>query len=410
MIWRLLLAIVLLVVVVGGIVGFNMFRSTMIEGFFANMQRPAVTVSTIEAEPVTWTPTVEAIGTASARRGVDLGVELGGIVEAIDFRANDAVTAGQPLVQIDDRIEQADLAAAQANLALSRETLARNQSLRTRGVIAAADLDTAQAAATADEANVVRLTAVMEQKMLTAPFDGTIGIPQIEVGQYVQPGTVYATLQDTGSLRVDFSIPEQQLRLIRTGMPILVTTEVDGSSASGEIVAIEPRIDPNSRLVLVRGEIDTPDGKIRPGQFLRVAVQLPQESGVIALPQTVVTSNLYGDTVFAVRTTGEGDQAKSTAEQVFVKLGRRADGLVEIVDGLKPGDVVVTAGQNRLLNGTPVAIDNSVNPTPTGNLPEGSTPNEAGPDTGADTPAAPDQSPAAPPSADGAAPAPAPAN
>jgi membrane fusion protein (multidrug efflux system) len=365
MLWRLLLAIVLLVVVVGGIVGFNLFRARMIAGFFAGSQPPPVTVSVIEAEPITWTPGVEAIGTASALRGVDLGIEAGGIVQDIRFTANDRVKAGDQLVQIDDRIEQADIAAAQASLELSQETLARVESLRERGVTPVSELDIARADATNAQATLVRLTAVMEQKALTAPFDGIIGIPQVEEGGYVEPGTVYATLQDVDTLRVDFSIPEQQIRLIEIGMPLTASTEVDGATASGKVVAIEPRIDPNSRLVLVRAELDTAEGTISPGQFLRVRVELPAEDNVMALPQTVLSSSLYGDSVFVVRSEGEGDAAVQTVEQVFVRAGRRSEGVVEIAEGVKPGDQVVTAGQNRLTGGARVTIDNSVNPLPT---------------------------------------------
>jgi membrane fusion protein (multidrug efflux system) len=364
MFWRLLLAIVLLVVVVGGIVGFNLFRDRMIAGYFAGMQPPPVTVSVIDAEAITWTPGIEAIGTASALRGVDLGVEAGGIVEEILFTANDEVTAGQKLVQIDNRIERADVAAAQAQLDLSQEQLSRQESLRERGVTSVSELDVARADATNAEAALVRLTAVMEQKSLTAPFDGIIGIPRIDVGEYVQPGTVYATLQDVDRLRVDFSIPEQQIRLIEIGMPLVASTEVGDSTARGSIVAIEPRIDPNSRLVLVRGQLDVGEGTISPGQFLRVRVELPAEEGVVALPQTVLSSTLYGDSVFVVRSEGEGEEAKQTVEQVFVTPGRRSEGFVEIVEGIEPGDQVVTAGQNRLTSGAAVTIDNSVNPLP----------------------------------------------
>lgn len=364
MIWRLVLALVLLVVVVGGIVGFNLFRDKMIGDFFAGMQPPPVTVSVVEAKPSRWTPGIEAIGTASALRGVDLGVEAGGIVQDILFGPNERVETGQRLMQIDDRMERADVAAAQAEVELSQEQLTRAESLRERGVTSVSELDVARADATAAQAALVRSTAVMEQKALAAPFNGIIGIPQVEVGAYVEPGTVYATLQDIDTLRVDFSVPEQQIRLIEVGMPLTASTEVDGSTALGRIVAIEPRIDPNSRLVLVRAEIDTKEGTITPGQFLRVRVELPVEDGVIALPQTVVSSSLYGDSVFVVRTEGEGEEAKQTVEQVFVRAGRRSEGLVEIAEGLKSGDQVVTAGQNRLSGGATVTVDNSVNPLP----------------------------------------------
>jgi membrane fusion protein (multidrug efflux system) len=222
----------------------------------------------------------------------------------------------------------------------------------------------ARADASAARSTVVRLTAVKEQKALAAPFDGIIGIPQVEVGAYVTSGTVYATLQDTDTMRVDFSVPEQQIPLVRIGLPVLASTEVDNTSARGRVVAVEPRIDPNSRLVTIRAELETPEGTINPGQFLRVRVELPEESGIIALPQTVLSSNLYGDSVFVVRTEGEGEEAVQKVEQVFVTAGRRSGGLVEIVEGVKPGDQVVTAGQNRLSGGARVTVDNTVAPSP----------------------------------------------
>ncbi len=364
MIWRLVVAVVLLVVVVGGIIGFNLFRDKMIAGYFASMTPPPVTVSTVEVEPGTWHPGLEAIGTAHSESGVELAVETAGIVQSILFNANDKVVAGQHLAQIDDVVERADLAASQAELDLAETQLTRAKELRQRGVSAISDLDEAQAAATSAQAQVERLAAVMNQKSLEAPFDGIVGIPQVDIGAYVTPGTVYATLQDLDRMRVDFSVPEQQVRLVENGMPVTLTTEVGSTALSGRITAIEPRIDPNSRLVNIRASFENPpDGGVNPGQFLRVRVELPTEDNVIALPQTVLSSTLYGDSVYVVRTEGEGDQAKSKVEQVFVRAGRRSLGLVEIAEGLKAGDIVVSAGQNRLSGGAGVVVDNTVNPS-----------------------------------------------
>jgi membrane fusion protein, multidrug efflux system len=362
MIWRLTVAVVLLVVVVGGIVGFNMFRDQAIQGYFATMQPPPVTVSVIEAKAEPWQPELEAIGTANAAQGVDLGIEASGIVREILFKANDRVEQGQKLIQIDDRVERADLEAARAQLDLAEETLKRVEALRERGVVPISDLDVARADMANASAEVLKLQAVLEQKALEAPFSGMIGIPKLEVGGYVEPGTVYATLQDIDTMRVDFSIPEQQIRLIEIGMPVIVSSEVGGTELGGEIVAIEPKIDPNSRLVGVRAVVEEANGQINPGQFLRVRVQQPVEPSVIALPQTTVTSNLYGDSVYVVRKDGEAEDAPLKVEQVFVDAGRRARGLVEIAKGLEPGDQVVTAGQNRLSGGATVVVDNTVNP------------------------------------------------
>ena len=156
-------------------------------------------------------------------------------------------------------------------------------------MIAINDLDVAQATRHLRREPGGQLTAVMNQKSLEAPFGGTIGIPQVDVGQFVDPGTVYATLQDLDSMRVDFSIPEQDIRLIAIDMPVTVSTEVGNTELTGHISAIEPKIDPNSRLVTVRAEVDDPAHRINPGQFLRVRVSLPEEPNVVALPQTVLS-------------------------------------------------------------------------------------------------------------------------
>ncbi len=386
MIKRLIIAILLLGVVVGGIVGFNRFRDGIIADIFANMQPQPVTVTVTEAEAITWRPGIEAIGTAAAARGVDLATETGGIVQDILFTANQRVERGQLLLQLRDEVERADLAAANATLELSGTELARAKQLQARGVSAANTVETAEATATEARAQVARLTAIMDQKAIEAPFAGDVGISRVEVGQYIPAGTFFVTLQDLDTMRVDFSIPEQQVRPIAIGMPVTVAAEVGGVTLSGEITGIEPKIDPNSRLVTIRAAVSNPEGELNPGQFMRVRVELPEETGVIALPQTALTSNLYGDSVYVVRDAAapapaatpapaaEGAAAapagtdaaappSPTVEQVFVKVGRRAFGMVEVLEGVAVGDRVVVAGQNRLSGGAPVTIDNSVSPT-----------------------------------------------
>ncbi len=212
----------------------------------------------MKSSPITWKPGLEAIGTARALQGVELAVETAGIVKDVLFQANDEVKAGQHLAQLDDAIEAADLAASQAELDLAETQLERARELRQRGVTAINDLDVAQASESSAQSQVVKLTAVMNQKSLEAPFAGTIGIPQVDVGEYVIPGTVYATLQDLDNMRVDFSVPEQEIRLVAFDLPVTVSTEVGNTELTGHISAIEPRIDPNSRLVTVRAEVDDP--------------------------------------------------------------------------------------------------------------------------------------------------------
>lgn len=364
MVKRFIIAILLLGLVGGGLVGFNLFRDNMIAQIFANMPRPPATVSTIEAQPVSWTPMIEAIGTVNAAQGVDLTVETAGVIKEIAFQPNTQVEAGAMLIRLDDVVQKADVEAARTQADLEKSNLARAQGLTRRGVTTNVSLDQTQAAAEAAEAQLARAMAVLEQRQLTAPFAGTIGLPRVDLGQYVTPGTIVATLQDISTMRVDFSLPEQDLPNLTIGQKIEVRIEGLDETFAGALTGIDPRVDPASRLVALRGSIDNPMGKLTPGQFVRIRVILPAESGVIALPQTTVSASLYGDYVYIVRPS-EADAAQLELRQVFVKLGRRSGGVVEIVEGVSPGDQVVTAGQNRLSNGQSATIDNSVNPAAT---------------------------------------------
>ncbi|RWD45028.1 MAG: efflux RND transporter periplasmic adaptor subunit [Mesorhizobium sp.] len=407
---RFIIALILLVLVCGGIVGFNLFRDNAMQQFFATMKPPAATVSTMIVKPTEWTPGVEAIGTVSAVRGVDLTVETAGIVKDILFHANQKVEANAVLLQLDDAAERADLDATKAQAALDQTALTRALELQKRGVGSESTLDSARAAASASTSQVNRLQAVLEQKLLTAPFGGTVGIPRIDLGQYLSPGTSVATLQDLETMRADFSVPEQQLPLLKIGQTVRLGIGDGELPFAGTIRGIDPKIDPTSRLVTVRAEVANPEGKLTPGQFVQVRVELPEENNVLTVPQTALTSSLYGDFVFVVRPAKPAangaappaaakpeekpttDTAKPAAEapaakpneepaatpteptaeeqkpqlvlaQVFVKPGRRNAGLVEILEGIAPGDEVVTAGQNRLSNGMSVAVDNTIDPT-----------------------------------------------
>lgn len=360
MIKRLIIAIVLLTLVGGGLVGFNIFRDRMIADFFANMPVQPVTVSTVEAEPVTWQPAIATIGTAYASDGVALSVEAAGIVREILFSSNDVVEEGEVLLRLDDTVQRADLRAAKTQFELETTQLQRSTELQSRGVAASATLEQSQAAARAAEAEVERAQALLDQRRLVAPFGGTIGLPRVELGEYLQPGTVVATLQDLDRMRVDFSLPEQRLGEVEIGQRLRVRADGIEGEFPGKITGIDPRVDPASRLVAIRGTIEAA-GALTPGQFVRIEIELPEEDGIIALPQTAVMTSLYGDYVYAVRESEE-DPDQLVARQVFVDLGRRSNGLIEIRSGVGPGDIVISAGQNRLSNGAPVVVDNSVNP------------------------------------------------
>ncbi|TJW60933.1 MAG: efflux RND transporter periplasmic adaptor subunit [Mesorhizobium sp.] len=390
-------------------------RDAGIKQYFATMKPPAATVSTVVVKPSEWTPGVEAIGTVNAVRGVDLTVETSGIVKNILFHANQKVATDAVLLQLDDAVEKADLVAQKAQAASDQAALTRAIELQRRGVGTDATLDAARAAADASAAQVNKLQAVLDQKQLSAPFGGTVGIPKIDIGQYLAPGNSVVTIQDLDTMRVDFTVPEQQLPLLKIGQTVKLGSSLADMSFAGSIRGIDPKIDPASRLVSIRGEVANPEGKLTPGQFVQIRVELPQENNVISVPQTAVTTSLYGDYVFVVvpakpaegaaaapakpdeqkAAADKADAAKPQADaskpadnatkpadakpadaaqqpaltisQVFVKLGRRNNGMIEIAEGLKDGDQVVTAGQNRLFNGMSVAVDNTIDPSKSAN-------------------------------------------
>jgi membrane fusion protein (multidrug efflux system) len=395
MIKRFIIAAVLVVLLCGGLVGFNLFRAKAIADYFATQQMPAVTVSTVQVEATSWTPQIEAIGTLLAAQGVDVAVQTAGVVKSLEFRANDEIKADQMLAQIDDAVERADLQSAQAAVERDRAALKRAQTLSTRGVNSEASLETAQTALAASESALARIQATIDLKAIEAPFAGVIGIPRVDVGQYVQPGTVIATLQQLATMRVDFTVPEQRMADIDIGQPAQFGLTADDFPYAGRIVGVDPKIDPQTRLISVRAEVDNSRGELRPGQFVRVRVDLPAMEGVVALPQTSVVTSLYGDYVYLVEPAppkaaapGTAPETETPAEQpplaaapaapavpadpnappalvarqVFVEVGRRQGALIEVVKGVSPGQAVVTSGQNKLSNNAPVTVNNKVDP------------------------------------------------
>ena len=360
MVKRLVIAVILLSLVGGGLIGFNLFRDRMIEQVFADMPVQPLTVETVTAQPVTWQPTLNTIGTVNANQGVELTVESAGILREILFEPNTQVEEGQLLIRLDNVVQRADLEAARTQLELERANLTRQQELQSRGIATSATLEATQAAFRAAEAQVARAEAVVEQREVRAPFKGTIGLLRVDLGQYVQPGTIIATLQDLDTMRVDFSMPEQSLPDLFIGQTLHLSSDESRQSFEGQVSGIDPRVDPSSRLVAVRGTVGPSDGTLTPGQFVRLRLDLPQEDGVIALDQTAVVSSLYGDFVYVVRPKDD-DPDTLIAAQVFVEPGRRSDGKIEIRKGIAAGDRIVTSGQNRLTNNAPVVLAEAQN-------------------------------------------------
>lgn len=358
------LVFILAVGLCAGLIWFNFFRDKMIANFFANMKQPAQVVSAAKVEAKTWTPGITAIGTARAENGVELAFETAGIVKEIKFKANQNIREGEVLVQLDDSVERADIQDVQANVKTAESNFERAKTLSARGYGTEANFDQASAVLAAARSRLARLQAMIEQKALKAPFSGVIGIPRIDIGQYLQPGTVIASFQDLDSMKVDFTVPEQAAGNIKLGQEVKLGMTETNLPFTGKVTGKDPRVDPKTRLVSVQALVeDNKDGAILPGQFLHVEAILPPEPNVITVPQTAVITSLYGDYVFTIETEERNGEKVDVVKQVFVKAGRRRGGSLEIVSGLTSGQRVVASGQNKLQAGATVKIDNTIDVT-----------------------------------------------
>jgi membrane fusion protein (multidrug efflux system) len=336
----------------------------MIADFFSKMQPPAQAVAAADVEARRWTPGISAIGTARAENGVELAVETGGVVKQINIKPNQRFAKGDVLVQLDDSVERADLVDIQAAVKLSEANLERSSTLRSRGFDTQASNDQLVAQLATARSRMARMQAVIDQKALKAPFSGVAGIARIDLGQFLEPGTVVTTFQDLDSMKVDFTVPEQVSRKVKVGQPVRFGLSESDLSYSGHVVGFDPRVDPQTRLVSVQAVLEgNKDQSVMPGQFLHVRIDLPAEPNVVTVPQTAVISSLYGDYVYVVEQEDKNGQARDVVRQIFVKVGRREGATSEILSGIQPGQKVVVSGQNKLQAGAPVKIDNSIDVT-----------------------------------------------
>ena len=326
----------------------------------AFMQVP--TVSTVQAKVLPWQAQLRSVGSLHAEQGADLASEIAGLVTRIGFGAGDDVRKGTLLIQLRDDSDRAQLEALRASATLAKQSYARDAALIKTAAISQQEFDTALANYKNARAQADAQAATVEKKAIRAPYDGRVGIRQVDVGQYVGAGQVLVTLQQLDPIFVDFQVPQQQFALLKTGDKISLTTDaVIGRTFPGTIVAFDPKVDPDTRNLHVRAAVRNPGGKLLPGMFAAVIVAHGAPQTPITLPQTAIVFSPYGDTVFVV-TKGKDMKGRDTliAQQRFVTLGDTRGDQVAILSGLKPDENVVSAGQIKLKNGSPVAIDNSI--------------------------------------------------
>jgi membrane fusion protein (multidrug efflux system) len=362
----LLFSIIGLVLVVGALGGTKALQiGSMIEAG-SKFTIPPETVSSAKAERAEWQPALRSVGTIVAVHAVTLASEVPGKVRRIGFESGATVRPGQLLVELDDSIEKAQLAAADAEAALAQINLERAASLRALKTVTQADLELADTRAKQTRANVDNIRATIAKKSIRAPFEGRLGMRSVEIGQVLSPGTPIATLTDFDPIYVDFFLPQQALAQLSVDQVVKIDTDAfEGESWEGRITAINSEVDVASRNVKVRAQFQNTGERLRPGMFVNVQVLLPQMKDVLIVSATAIIHAPYGDSVFVIEEAKDpAGKANLVVRQKFVRTGERRGDLAAIESGLDTGETVVSAGAFKLKNGMSVVINNDLAPDP----------------------------------------------
>jgi membrane fusion protein, multidrug efflux system len=363
---RMIVMLLVVGVVFGGVFGFKTFINGMIKNFMTHMPVPVQTVSATTATMDEWQPQIEAVGSLRAVNGADLSFELAGIVKDLRFNSGDDVAAGDILLTLRADDDIARLAALQATANLSEITYQRDQEQFKIKAVSQATLDADAANLKNANAQVAQQQAVLDKKTLRAPFAGHLGVRAVDIGQYINAGTTVVTLQALDPIYADFFLPQQALTQVRLEQAVTVRIDTyPNQDFAGTITAINPKIDQATRNVQVRATLKNSDRRLLPGMYANVSIAAGNKQRYVTLPQTAVTYNPYGETVFIVDDKGKDSQGKPqlTARQVFVTAGLKRGDQVAILSGVEQGQTVVTAGQMKLRNGSLLAIDNTIRPT-----------------------------------------------
>lgn len=363
---RMIIMLIVVGLVVGGLVGFNYFRNYMMQKYMSAGGPPPQTVATLKASVQTWQPELTAISTLRAVRGVDVTTEVGGLVRTIEFKSGDEVKADQVLAQLNADADIAQLRALEAAADLASTVYERDRKQLADELVSQAQVDADEGDLKAKRAQVAQQQALIAKKTIRAPFAGKLGINLVNRGQFLNPGDKLVTLQALDPIYADFMLPQQNLPLLAIGRKVTLTTDAYKDAPSdGKISAVSPKIDPDTRNIQVEATIPNPKRTLLPGMFGQISVSAGAEQRYLTLPQTAITFNPYGNTVFVVTQSDKKDakgEPVLTAQQVFVTTGPTRGDQIAVLSGVKEGQEVVSSGASKLKNGTPVVINNTVQP------------------------------------------------
>ena len=372
---QIITALLAVLLVIGSLAGVKYLQISKAIAEHAHFAPPPEAVTSVKVVTSSWPRTLSAVGTLAASKGITVRAEEPGTVVKIYFESGQAVKEGDPLVDLDTGVEEANLHGAEALLVLKNRSLDRARSLRDRKAISDQELELAEAEAREAKARVGSLQAIINRKKIRAPFSGKVGIREAHLGQYLSAGAGIVPLYTVDPLFVDFSIPEHAAPLIKTGHKLAVVIDaLQSQTFDGTITAFNPQIDEASRTMGMQGTIPNPQELLRPGMFAEITVQLPESDSVIAIPSSSVQYAPYGDTVYVIEPVApQGDGAAAAPQdpnappalavrQQIVKLGRRRGDLVAVTDGLTAGQEIVTSGAFKLRPGAHVLVNNDFKP------------------------------------------------
>jgi membrane fusion protein, multidrug efflux system len=359
---RLIVMLIAVGVLLALIVAFNLFKNYMIRQAMSRNASPPQTVTTLSVDFSDWQPQVQAVGSLRAVRGVDVTTEIAGLVRNLRFRSGEDARAGQVLVELNADTDVAQLRALEAAADLSATVYARDKVQFEAQAISQAQLDADAADLKNRRAQAASQAATVAKKTVRAPFDGRLGITTVNPGQYLNPGDKVVTLQSLDPIYVDFRVPQEELGRVATGQNVQLSTDAfPGVRFEGKLTTIDPLVDAATRNLELEASVANPERRLLPGMFARVAVASGGTQRYLTLPQTAITYNPYGATVFVAKPAA-GGAGGLTAQQTFVTLGATRGDQVAVLKGIRRGDIVVTSGQLKLKNGTPLHVDNSITP------------------------------------------------
>ena len=331
------------------------------------MTMPPTTVSSGVVKEEDWAPTLSAVGSISAVQGAIVSTELGGIVSEVGFQSGSEAKKGDVLLKLDSSSEEALLHTAEADLELARANLQRERDLAGRKVVSKQELDAAESTFGQKQGTVDNMRAFITKKQVRAPFDGQLGIRQVNVGQMINSGQQVVSLQALDPVYVDFALPQQELSKLAPGLEALVRTDaVPGREFKGKLTALNSMVDTVTRNVTLQATFENPDHALKPGMFVKIEIVLPEKGKTLVIPGSAVSYAPYGDSVFVIDKKKDPKTGKETQtlRQAFVRIGEARGDFVSVTQGLKAGDEVVSTGVFKLRNGMPVTINNDLAPKP----------------------------------------------